>query len=223
MTPREPDRFDKQAADVLKAVMDAERRGDNMDPIIAAALRAAESSALERALGRDKPWSIADVLDKLADAAAHLLNDHNCDEHGWELVQGCVPRARAYASDLRALIPPAAAPAAEPPIRAVPMMPVDEAADTRIDALRAAQPRETSRPIAPAADQDEVATFGAFGHGEPAAWKDYVGKPQPIDTLLRDAAAALRSLGDSPLVRDIEATRIALAARAAPPEGEEKT
>jgi hypothetical protein len=42
---------------------------------------------------------------------------------------------------------------------------------------------------------------------------DYVGKPQPIDTLLRDAASALRILGDSPLVRDIEATRAALAPR----------
>jgi hypothetical protein len=50
------------------------------------------------------PWSITDVLERLAAAAEHTMRDHGCDAHGWEEVNGCIPRARAYAAALRSLI-----------------------------------------------------------------------------------------------------------------------
>jgi hypothetical protein len=32
----------------------------------------------------DTAWPLRDVLARLADAADHLLNDHDCDTHGHE-------------------------------------------------------------------------------------------------------------------------------------------
>lgn len=54
-------------------------------------------------LGVDTPWPLADVLERAADAIAHLLHDHDCDRHGWELDAGGVPRLKHYAERLRAL------------------------------------------------------------------------------------------------------------------------
>jgi hypothetical protein len=117
MTPRERDRFDKQAREIFGA------EDWKFHERVAAALRAAESSALERAAQSFE----ANVASRFS--------------------------GKDVADFLR-FLKSAAAPAAEAPIRTVPMMPVDDAADARIDALRAAQPRETSRPIAPAAEDE---------------------------------------------------------------------
>jgi hypothetical protein len=52
------------------------------------------------ALGLDNPWSLTDVLTRLADAADHLLRDHNCDTHGWECIGLARDRAREIVHDL---------------------------------------------------------------------------------------------------------------------------
>lgn len=50
--------------------------------------------------GRDSPWPLSDVLTRLADAADHLLRDHDCDAHGWEGVTVARDKAREYAAAL---------------------------------------------------------------------------------------------------------------------------
>lgn len=42
-------------------------------------------------------WPIKDVLTRLAEAATHLLSDHDCDAHGYEGLQHAVVAARAHA------------------------------------------------------------------------------------------------------------------------------
>jgi hypothetical protein len=39
---------------------------------------------LESIIGNDAPWPLRDALMRLADGADHLLNDHSCDQHGYE-------------------------------------------------------------------------------------------------------------------------------------------
>lgn len=56
------------------------------------------------ALGMSRPWPVTDVLDKLADAAEHLMVDHDCDQLGWEMVNDCIGRGRGYAAALRAAL-----------------------------------------------------------------------------------------------------------------------
>jgi len=53
-----------------------------------------ESVALRKALGFDTPWPVTSVLEKLADAAKHLLRDHDCDRRGWESVDAAEKAAR---------------------------------------------------------------------------------------------------------------------------------
>ena len=61
-------------------------------------------------LGLDRPWPLLCVLEKLDAAAVHLLNDHDCDGHGWEeTVQAC-GEARHYAQVIRELGEVAACP-----------------------------------------------------------------------------------------------------------------
>lgn len=43
-------------------------------------------------------WPIRDVLNRLAEAATHLLSDHDCDAHGYEGLQHAVVAAREHAS-----------------------------------------------------------------------------------------------------------------------------
>ena len=53
------------------------------------------------------PWPLADVLDKLAAAADHLLRDHDCDAHGYEGILAARDAARRAAAALRASLAPA--------------------------------------------------------------------------------------------------------------------
>ena len=59
-------------------------------------------ATLREAIGVSTPWPVADVLRRLADAADHLLSDHDCDAHGWEGVGIARDKAREYASALSA-------------------------------------------------------------------------------------------------------------------------
>lgn len=52
-------------------------------------------------LGGDTPWPLDDVLERLADAAEHLLDAHSCDAHGYEKVQHAAKAAREYVAGLR--------------------------------------------------------------------------------------------------------------------------
>lgn len=72
------------------------------------------------ALGFNTSWPVSDVLKKLADAAEHLLRDHNCDAHGWEGITHAVDAARYISSNIDAILSiervrvPAPAPQEEP-------------------------------------------------------------------------------------------------------------
>jgi hypothetical protein len=48
----------------------------------------------------ESPWSLPDVLSKLADAADHLLTDHACDSHGYEGVVQARDAARNIVSEI---------------------------------------------------------------------------------------------------------------------------
>jgi phage terminase small subunit len=63
-----------------------------------------ECSRLREAFGMDLPAPVHDLLDRLADAAVHLLNDHNCDQHGWEGIERSVKAAREAAARIRAAL-----------------------------------------------------------------------------------------------------------------------
>lgn len=62
----------------------------------------ADADRLYRILGFDTPWPVVDVLEKLASAAEHLLNDHDCDGHGWEEIGAAVKAARTITAQLHA-------------------------------------------------------------------------------------------------------------------------
>lgn len=52
-------------------------------------------SHLDEVLGLYKPWSLKDVLAKLASASNILLLDKNYDGHGWEEISHCVDEAKS--------------------------------------------------------------------------------------------------------------------------------
>jgi len=70
-------------------------------------LRRAAALLRERAeptnLGADSPWPLSEVLTRLADAADHLLRDHDCDTYGWEGITVARDAARRYAAQLTGL------------------------------------------------------------------------------------------------------------------------
>jgi hypothetical protein len=71
--------------------------------------------ALRSVLAFDQPWNLPDVLDRLANAADHLLTDHGCDTHGWEMARGCANRARKLSALGRSMQPLAYPLASSPP------------------------------------------------------------------------------------------------------------
>lgn len=175
---REPDRFDAQAMEIVDAVTDCMNgKTEHAECLsvadhVAAALRQAESSALERAAQTIRVLDLEHIGAFYGSAEGvrrEILN---------RLEQGEAWRHPCACDKHRALIPPAAA---------------------------------------PASDQDEVATFGAFGHGEPAA---ETGKAQSDEALrllalvARKWTEAMTEIDASPLVVSIKEV-----ARAAPPEG----
>ena len=61
----------------------------------------------ERVLsGSAFPFDVASVLEKLASAAEHLLDDHSCDGHGHEQVRIAVTTARRFIRARRVPIDP---------------------------------------------------------------------------------------------------------------------
>lgn len=65
-----------------------------------ASLRA-EVERLREALGMDKAFPITMVLQVLADAGDHLLDDHNHDGHGHERIRYCTKAAREMLAALQ--------------------------------------------------------------------------------------------------------------------------
>jgi hypothetical protein len=50
----------------------------------------ARAEAVEKVLALDQPYPLRDVLQTLTDAAKHLLDDHNCDQHGHEGIREAI-------------------------------------------------------------------------------------------------------------------------------------
>jgi hypothetical protein len=44
----------------------------------------------------DQPWPVAQIVERLADAADHLMRDHDCDAHGYESVCAARDAGRAW-------------------------------------------------------------------------------------------------------------------------------
>lgn len=82
------------AGDALLDFRDPPRteRGDRL---------AALEERMDAMRGVGNAWPLADVLERLASAADHLLAAHDYDGHGWEEVRGCAERARTYAKEAR--------------------------------------------------------------------------------------------------------------------------
>jgi hypothetical protein len=59
--------------------------------------RAVDDAVLVEGPESDGPWPLRDVLVKLADAADHLLNNHDCDGHGYEEIGYARDAARSLA------------------------------------------------------------------------------------------------------------------------------
>jgi hypothetical protein len=76
----------------------ADRRIADLEHQLSA--RDAEIARLREALRLDQPYPVTSVLTKLADAADHLLNDHSCDSHGYELVGSARDHAREIVAAL---------------------------------------------------------------------------------------------------------------------------
>lgn len=53
-------------------------------------------SRLIKLLRMDQPYSVRAIVEVLADAAEHLLHDHDCDRDGWERVDGALAAAREW-------------------------------------------------------------------------------------------------------------------------------
>ncbi len=61
-------------------------------------LFAGENKRLRGLLVGDRRFPLLICLKKLADAADHLLDDHQCDKHGYELVAAAKAEARLHIS-----------------------------------------------------------------------------------------------------------------------------
>ena len=57
---------------------------DDAKLVLAEELLEKAEAKLDFYLLKSRPWTVPDVLKKLADAADHLLQEHNCDCHGHE-------------------------------------------------------------------------------------------------------------------------------------------
>ena len=64
------------------------------------ALEKAEAKLDFYLLDADTPWTVVDVLKKLADAADHLLHHHDCDCHGHEEIAVARDVAKAMSKSL---------------------------------------------------------------------------------------------------------------------------
>ena len=68
---------------------------DRLKALLAQPSSASAGDAEALASGNDTAWPLRSVLNVLANAADHLLRDHNCDEHGWEMTSAARDAARA--------------------------------------------------------------------------------------------------------------------------------
>lgn len=82
----------------------ARLRAENLALVTARDEGLARESALREAMGFSTPWPLLDVLAKLADAADHLLDGHNCDAHGWEEAHAAASFARQHHAALSLLL-----------------------------------------------------------------------------------------------------------------------
>jgi hypothetical protein len=62
----------------------------------------AAEKRLRDVMAMEGHWPLHDVLEKLADAADHLLKGHDCDAHGHEVVQQAAIEARRIVGVIKA-------------------------------------------------------------------------------------------------------------------------
>lgn len=88
-------------ADACVAQRPANFEEESIAPILSlAALVDHYRDKLADVLAMDTPWPLRDVLTKFIESTDHLMNDHGCDAHGYELVCG----ARDHAKRIRAIL-----------------------------------------------------------------------------------------------------------------------
>lgn len=63
---------------------------------VSVTLQAERAATRADVLMLNETWPLPDIVRKLAEAAAHLLGHHSCDQHGYEEVQIAMTRARAW-------------------------------------------------------------------------------------------------------------------------------
>jgi uncharacterized alpha-E superfamily protein len=92
---RDPFPLGDEQGDYRVIVCDSEEQARE---VLAAWERSNE--AVSVALGNDQPWNVVSCLSRLADAAEHLLRDHDCDQHGWEEANAAMKAARKHVERL---------------------------------------------------------------------------------------------------------------------------
>ncbi|MCX6715010.1 MAG: hypothetical protein NTX72_04295 [Candidatus Uhrbacteria bacterium] len=60
--------------------------------------RSKRNAAMIDLLGLDQSWTHERVLERLVEAAEHLLHDHDCDFHGHEEIAVCIVEGKRYAA-----------------------------------------------------------------------------------------------------------------------------
>jgi|SRR5208283_615451 len=98
ITDRNGDTHDPiDVADMLDGLADRSQADTGESLHDAADVVRAMRYQLYAALG--EPWPLYDVLTRLADAADHLLRDHDCDTHGHEGIKEASEAARRILRD----------------------------------------------------------------------------------------------------------------------------
>ncbi len=88
----------KSEQDRVFAVEARDRSNEQVDFWMNVAKKADDK--LARILRLDTPYPLQEVLTKLVGATHHLLHDHNCDGHGWEVISCALDSATSIAAEL---------------------------------------------------------------------------------------------------------------------------
>lgn len=64
----------------------------------------AEIKKLKDVFGQDEPWSLLTCMKALVLSSQHLLNDHNCDTHGYERTEIAMKQTDKYIAKLEQVL-----------------------------------------------------------------------------------------------------------------------
>jgi hypothetical protein len=97
-----------------KAIVEAQAEHDTLQSELSASQE--REARLREALGMDAPFPVFNLLEKLANVADHLLDNHNCDCKGHEAMRYCATRAKETAQAIRDALADAPAPVDTKPV-----------------------------------------------------------------------------------------------------------